>query len=131
MLLLLSLQNADLVLGSDLLLHHMGQPLEGSGGYYEVLVPVPNLPEAEAQSTPQPGEWRTPPLWGVADSAPYLHDGGARTLRDAILRHNGDAKAVTEAYRKLSAPDQEAVLAFLRTLKAPPDAEPVAVAAKR
>jgi len=21
-------------------------------------------------------EWRTPPLWGVRDSGPYLHDGG-------------------------------------------------------
>ncbi|MCA9158050.1 MAG: hypothetical protein KDA72_06970 [Planctomycetales bacterium] len=25
-------------------------------------------------------EWKTPPLWGGADSAPYLHDGRAETL---------------------------------------------------
>ena len=112
---------------SDFLLHTLddGTGTPGTDPY----APLPDVPFPAEE--PKPGEWKTPALWGVADSAPYLHDGGARTLRDAILRHNGDAKAVTEAYRKLSAPDQEAVLAFLRTLKAPPDAAPVAVAAKR
>ena len=47
------------------------------------------------------------------------------TLRDAILRHGGDAKSVTEAYKKLPPADQAAVVAFLNTLKAPPDAPPV------
>ncbi|MGB7347706.1 MAG: di-heme oxidoredictase family protein, partial [Pirellulaceae bacterium] len=36
-------------------------------------------------------EWRTPPLWGVADSAPYLHDGRAKTLHEAVLWHGGEA----------------------------------------
>ena len=34
---------------------------------------------------PLPDEWKTPPLWGVADSAPYFHDGGSPTLETAIL----------------------------------------------
>ena len=37
-------------------------------------------------------EWRTPPLWGVADSPPYLHDGRAYTLEDAIRLHDGEAE---------------------------------------
>ena len=35
---------------------------------------------------------------GVADSAPYMHDGSAPTLRDAILRHRGDAREVTQKF---------------------------------
>ena len=40
-------------------------------------------------------EWRTPPLWGVADSPPYLHDGRAATLIDAITLHGGEAETAT------------------------------------
>src|SRR5262249_46609471 len=59
---------------SDLLLHDMGQDLQGGGFYYDVPLP-PSVPNAPPSDSPQPGEWRTPPLWGVADAAPYLHDG--------------------------------------------------------
>jgi mono/diheme cytochrome c family protein len=112
---------------SDFLLHTLddGTGTPGSDPY----APLPDVPFPADEA--KPSEWKTPPLWGVADSAPYMHDGAAPTLKAAILRHNGDGKAVTEAYRKLSGADQEAVLAFLRTLKAPPEAAPVAVAAKR
>jgi CxxC motif-containing protein (DUF1111 family) len=111
---------------SDFLLHTLDDPNSTAGDPYAPLPDVP-FPADEAK----PSEWKTPPLWGVADSAPYMHDGAAPTLKAAILRHNGDGKGVTEAFRKLSAPDQEAVLAFLRTLKAPPDAAPVAVASAK
>jgi len=30
------------------------------------------------------------PLWGVRDSGPYLHDGGAETIQDAIAMHGGE-----------------------------------------
>jgi mono/diheme cytochrome c family protein len=73
---------------------------------------------------PKASEWKTPPLWGVADSAPYFHDGRSGTLRDAVYRHGGDARAVTAAYRKLSQEDQESLIAFLKTLRAPKDAKP-------
>ncbi|MGL6096865.1 MAG: di-heme oxidoredictase family protein, partial [Fimbriiglobus sp.] len=69
--------------------------------------------------------WKTPALWGVADSAPYFHDGGSATLEDAIVRHRGEAKGVTAAYQKLPPADKAALVAFLKTLKAPPDATPV------
>lgn len=110
---------------SDFLLHEVREVAQGSGGdgYGNGPTP-PNVPPVPDRH-PRPGEWKTPPLWGVADSAPYMHDGSARTLHEAINQHSGHAKPVTEAYRKLSSADQEAVVAFLNTLKAPPDALPV------
>jgi len=58
----------------------------------------------------------TPPLWGIADSAPYLHDGRAPTLADAILAHAGDALAVRNAYAALTADQQSQIQEFLGTL---------------
>jgi len=106
---------------SDFLLHTLDDPRPNNTGYGG-LPPEVQFPESE----PLPNEWKTPPLWGVADSAPYMHDGSAPTLRDAIQRHGGDASAVTEIFRRLPSSDQEALLAFLKTLKAPPDAISVA-----
>ena len=60
-------------------------------------------------------------LWGVADSAPYLHDGRALTLNDAILQHDGEGRASRDAYAASSADTRRAVVAFLQTLRAPID----------
>jgi hypothetical protein len=51
-----------------------------------------------------------------------MHDGSAPTLKEAILKHRGQAKTVSEKYKALSPGDQSAILAFLAALKAPPDA---------
>lgn len=64
-------------------------------------------------------EWRTPPLWGVADSAPYLHDGRAKTLDAAIRWHGGEANDSLTQYRSLSKADRELVIRFLKSLRAP------------
>jgi CxxC motif-containing protein (DUF1111 family) len=64
-------------------------------------------------------EWRTPPLWGVADSAPYLHDGRAATLVDAIALHGGEAEACTKRFFELPITERVAVLEFLACLRAP------------
>ena len=111
---------------SDFLLYTLEDPIpQGRGGGYSADPPPElKLPERPADE-PRPNEWKTPPLWGVADSAPYLHDGSAPTLRDAILRHRGDAKMVTENFLKLNTAEQTAVISFLGTLKAPPDAVPL------
>jgi CxxC motif-containing protein (DUF1111 family) len=101
---------------SDLLLHRMGQPLEGGGSYNEPALPVPDFPSGEG---PQPGEWRTPPLWGVADSAPYLHDGRAETLEAAIQLHGGQGARSAERFKALSSAEQKQLVAFLQTLRAP------------
>ncbi|WP_172597743.1 di-heme oxidoredictase family protein [Sulfuriflexus mobilis] len=62
-------------------------------------------------------------LWGVADTAPYLHDGRALTIPDAIREHGADASSeanpAVSAFLARSAEDQEAVLAFLDTLRSP------------
>ena len=70
-----------------------------------------------ATSTEQ--EWRTPPLWGTADSAPYLHDGRAETLVDAIALHGGEADACTKRFFELPVGERMAVLEFLSCLRAP------------
>jgi len=64
-------------------------------------------------------EWRTPPLWGVANSAPYLHDGRAATLLEAIVLHGGEAKATTTRFLELPTTERLALLEFLKCLQAP------------
>lgn len=70
-----------------------------------------------------PNEWKTPPLWGVADSAPYFHDGSADDLEAAINLHRGDAEFSRKAYLKAGNEKRAALIAFLKTLKAPVLAE--------
>jgi CxxC motif-containing protein (DUF1111 family) len=100
---------------SDLLLHEMGHDLVGGGSYGDTRVPVPN----SSGDGISPSEWRTPPLWGVADSAPYLHDGRATTLESAIQLHGGQATRSARAFAMLSPDRQTEVIAFLKTLRAP------------
>jgi len=101
---------------SDLLLHRMGATLVGGGSYND---PPPETPEFKPGEGPQPDEWRTPPLWGVADSAPYLHDGRASTLEEAIQLHGGQGAGAAQRYAKLSAAERTQLIAFLKTLRAP------------
>jgi hypothetical protein len=108
---------------SDFLLYTLDDPVPAGGrGGYGAEPPVQLQLPARPDDEPKPSEWKTPALWGVADSAPYLHDGSAPTLRDAILRHRGDAKAVMQNFTALNSAQQAAVLSFLGSLKAPPDA---------
>ena len=58
----------------------------------------------------------TRPLWGVARSRPYLHDGRAPTLEDAILQHGGEAQAARDAYAALGDPERGSVRVFLTSL---------------
>lgn len=62
------------------------------------------------------GMYRTPPLWGIGDTAPYMHDGRAEDLRAAILAHFGEAEGVRTSYEQLAAADQEALSLFLEDL---------------
>lgn len=55
-------------------------------------------------------------LWGVGSTAPYLHDGRATTLTEAILEHGGEAQASKEAFVALSTQDQQGLIAFLNNL---------------
>ncbi len=112
---------------TDLLLHDMGPELAdpaganprasvvrastSSGAYYggSQNVFVDDPPETKRQ-------WRTPPLWGVANSAPYLHDGRAATLDDAILDHGGEATSARKKYEALTSENRGRLLAFLQSV---------------
>jgi CxxC motif-containing protein (DUF1111 family) len=102
---------------SDMLLHRMGQQMQGASSYYGPPPPKPD--PSDPNGPPLADEWRTPPLWGVADSGPYMHDGRAETLADAIRLHGGQAAPATKRYGELSASEQSQLIAFLNTLKAP------------
>jgi CxxC motif-containing protein (DUF1111 family) len=68
------------------------------------------------------GEFITARLWGIADTAPYLHDGRALTLEDAIKMHDSpgsEAATASQNFKALSANDQLNVIKFLNTLRTP------------
>jgi CxxC motif-containing protein (DUF1111 family) len=119
---------------SDLLLHDMGPALED---------PVPAFPEKtsakasveriSSSSSSYGGtgsfcadvpsltrrEWKTTPLWGVRDSAPYLHDGRARTIEEAIALHGGEAASSAKKFADLDYVERSQLLMFLNSLAAP------------
>jgi CxxC motif-containing protein (DUF1111 family) len=85
---------------TDLLLHEIAEPNalgieEGAAGIHD---------------------FRTPPLWGLVRTAPYLHDGRASTIEGAIAGHAGEATAARDEAANLSDTDRDALLAFLRSL---------------
>ncbi len=58
-------------------------------------------------------------LWGVADTAPYLHDGRALTLTDAILAHGGEAQAARDTFASMPDAAKIVLLEGLRSLRTP------------
>jgi len=64
----------------------------------------------------------TEPLWGVATTAPYGHDGRSINLEEVILRHGGEAQVSRDRFAALPGFAQNWVLDFLATLVIfPPD----------
>ena len=72
-------------------------------------------------------EWRTPPLWGFRDSAPYLHDGRAKTLDQAVAMHGGESTRISQSFFNLKAKERQQLEAFLKSLAAPAAAEQIAM----
>jgi hypothetical protein len=108
--------NGDIVvpLFSDLKRHKMGVGLKDIAPQ-EVDVQGIFVPEEE---------FLTRPLWGVADTGPWLHDGRARTLRQAILLHGSagsEAEELVRAFQALEPDDQQKIVEFLLTLRLPVD----------
>ena len=91
---------------TDLLLHDLG----------------PGLADTLGELAATGAEWRTAPLWsigltdGVSGGEAYLHDGRARSLAEAILWHDGEAKPAKESFRKMPAADRSALIRFLKSL---------------
>jgi CxxC motif-containing protein (DUF1111 family) len=46
----------------------------------------------------------------------FLHDGRAKTLKDAILAHDGQGKSAQDHFVNLSATQEGQLLAFLNSL---------------
>jgi CxxC motif-containing protein (DUF1111 family) len=85
---------------SDLLLHDMG----------------PALADGVRQGEADGAEFRTQPLWGVAAVGPYLHDGRAHSLDEAIRWHGGEGERSGRDYEALPADEQALLIGFLRSL---------------
>lgn len=88
---------------SDLRRHDMGSELSD---------PAPKV----AKPGIPPSHFLTRPLWGLADSAPYLHDGRAITVADAIKFHGGEAAESRRKYQALPVETQRALAVFLLSL---------------
>jgi hypothetical protein len=74
---------------------------------------------AEFFGHPLDNQFTTARLWGVADTAPYLHDGRALTLGEAILLHGGEAQTARDQYAAMAEEDQAKLLEFLMSLRTP------------
>jgi CxxC motif-containing protein (DUF1111 family) len=108
---------------SDLLLHDMSPQL-GDTGFYGIFTggERPRAPRNVAKGKPAGAgvqEWRTPPLWGLRDSYPYMHDGRAETIEKAIALHGGEGSASAQRYAQLSARERQQLEEFLLSLAAP------------
>ena len=81
----------------------------------------PNFHERNYDGTMQT-MFMTAPLWGVASTGPYGHDGRSINLEQVILRHGGEAQKSRDRYASLSEADSAAVLSLLNSLVLfPPD----------
>lgn len=76
----------------------------------------PKLAESIDEIQTGASSFLTENLWGVGSTAPYLHDGRATTLTEAILEHGGEAQASRDAFVRLPAAARNDVLAFLNNL---------------
>lgn len=83
---------------SDLLLHDMG-----------------SLNDHIAQGDAGPYEMKTAPLWGLRASAPYLHDGRAATVDQAIVAHDGEGLRARVRYQQLTPTQRRQLLDFLNS----------------
>ena len=89
---------------SDLKRHDMGEGLA---------TPAP-------QGTIPARVFLTRPLWGLAETAPYLHDGRAPTVHEAIVHHAGEGAAARDAYLALDEKGRASVRVFLTSLSREP-----------
>ncbi|NRA96154.1 MAG: hypothetical protein HRU14_08105 [Planctomycetes bacterium] len=93
---------------TDLLIHDMGPAL--ADGVSQGL-PQPSLTSGTTEN-----EFRTQPLWGLRLHAPFLHDGRADTIEQAILAHAGESETIRLAYEALTQVEKDNILAFLEIL---------------
>lgn len=59
-------------------------------------------------------------LWGAANEPPFFHHGLFTTLRQAVMAHDGEARAERQAFQAAAAYDQDSLIEFLKTLQVLP-----------
>lgn len=59
---------------------------------------------------------RTAPLWGLRTRTRLRHDGESLTVRDAILRHAGQATQTVTSFTNLTGNQKNQLFAFLDSL---------------
>jgi len=88
---------------SDLLVHNMGV----------------GLADGVSQGSANGNQFRTAPLWGIGQRLFFLHDGRCSNLPCAIQAHasqGSEANTVIGLFNHRSPSDQQALIAFLRSL---------------
>ncbi|MBS0579473.1 MAG: c-type cytochrome [Proteobacteria bacterium] len=91
---------------TDLLVHEMGE----------------GLADRDLSGKPAREAWRTAPLWGLnvayASGQPVrlLHDGRARSVEEAILWHDAEARSSRERFSALDAAQRRALVAWIESL---------------
>ena len=73
----------------------------------------PRLAETIDEVGTGPSTFMTENLWGVGTTAPYLHDGRATTLAEAILLHGGEAEQARSTFALMPTSEQKDLIAFL------------------
>jgi CxxC motif-containing protein (DUF1111 family) len=91
---------------TDLLLHDMGR----------------GLADRTLDDVVAPSLWRTAPLWGMhagsvsGQPQHLLHDGRARSIEEAILWHDGEARPARDQFGKLTAVQRDTLAEWIKGL---------------
>ncbi|MCB9525131.1 MAG: hypothetical protein H6702_17375, partial [Myxococcales bacterium] len=80
----------------------------------------PGLAALHVEAGVPEGYYMTRRLWGLAQSAPYLHDGSATTVDEAIVRHGGEAAFAALSFQQASEHDRANLRVFLSALRRAP-----------
>lgn len=102
------LANIDAPVYTDLLLHDMGSDLADG-------LPADPALDGEAGSF----DWRTAPLIGLRFNKTFLHDGRAKSIEEAILKHEGpgsEANGSVALFESLDPDARAQLLAFVSAL---------------
>ncbi len=94
-----ALNQRRVALYSDLLLHDMG----------------PALADICLEQA-RPSEFRTEMLMGLRFRERFLHDGSAKTVREAVERHGGEGQPSADKFKALTDSEKKALLKFLETI---------------